>query len=204
MCGSRNACVRSQARMACTGCVLSRLDVRGADWRQSGVAVASLRLVCADVLPAVRLKVDRREQTPHSPEHCCPESEWPSPRTAWSSDVNFGRLPSTQVAAPLTHMGIAGLLPQLRSITHRGHISRYRGQTGAVSCRPWSPRAPTRACFLQLCQTLGTPSHRHRDLQWLWMPTACCTAAPTHALVSWLRVKPQSGTCTTAWRASTC
>ena len=27
-------------------------------------------------------------------------------------------------------MGIAGLLPQLRSVTHKAHVSKYRGQTG--------------------------------------------------------------------------
>lgn len=33
-------------------------------------------------------------------------------------------------------MGIAGLLPQLRSITKRAHVSKYRGQTGGWEGSP--------------------------------------------------------------------
>jgi hypothetical protein len=34
-------------------------------------------------------------------------------------------------------MGIAGLLPQLRSITKKVHVSRYQGKTGNVSQSWW-------------------------------------------------------------------
>jgi exonuclease-1 len=55
-------------------------------------------------------------------------------------------------------MGIAGLLPQLRSITRRAHVSKYRGQTMAVDAYCLLHRG-SYSCARELVE--GEPTDRH-------------------------------------------
>jgi hypothetical protein len=113
-------------------------------------------------------------------------------------------------------MGIAGLLPQLRSITRKTHISSYRGQTGAASLQFAAHHHCTRFLTCADPPQAATPPQTTMPLrptflayapllpQWLLMHTVSCTAVRTRAHASWLKASLLTVTCSTAWPVLAC
>lgn len=101
---------------------------------------------------------------PGCPPHC-PAARFPHQRL----------LPPTAADRCRATMGIAGLLPQLRSITRRAHVSKYRGQTSA-----WRGRGLSGRPLLSPPVEVARAGSSHLPPR---RPTTCVTAPCTHSLV---------------------
>ena len=55
-------------------------------------------------------------------------------------------------------MGIQGLLPVLKSISKRAHVSKYAGKKVAVDAYSWLHKGAY-SCSVELCE--GTPTEKY-------------------------------------------
>lgn len=102
-------------------------------------------------------------------------------------------------------MGIQGLLPQLKSITHTVHVREYAGQRVAIDGYSWLHKGAF-TCSKELCE--GTPTDKCVGCAAVWLMVMVMSSYEEgqHASADMMPrgISLPTGMCGTAWAVWSC